>query len=139
MTDHDALRERVAEATTESKTAEMVCRALTHWWKNVGAGDRPHALFIDDPLDAADAASRAERDRVNDWYDQIEALRSIEARQLARLVEDADAALAVMPQTAGEVPSWALQLRDAVEEFIQLDIDGNYDTHRLCLRNTYSR
>ena len=49
-------------------------------------GSRPNALFVDDPLDAADAYSKAARDDVLTWWDQAFANRLADLRKGTRCV-----------------------------------------------------
>lgn len=49
-------------------------------------GDRVHAIFVDDPLDAADAPSKAARDSVTFWWDQALANRLADLKCDVRVI-----------------------------------------------------
>lgn len=49
-------------------------------------GDRAHALFVDDPLDAADAPSKLAREAVTFWWDQALANRLADLQTDTRIV-----------------------------------------------------
>lgn len=49
-------------------------------------GDRVHAIFVDDPLDAADAPSKTARDGVTFWWDQALANRLADLKTDVRII-----------------------------------------------------
>jgi hypothetical protein len=72
------------QKTIYSNTATGFRQAITTGSRVTGT--RPHALFVDDPLDAADAYSKAARDEVLVWWDQAFANRLADLRRGTRCV-----------------------------------------------------
>lgn len=70
--------------TLYKNTATGFHQAITTGQKVTG--DRADALFLDDPLDAKDATSKAERDAVIYWYDQAFANRVSNPKSAVRIV-----------------------------------------------------
>lgn len=73
-----------AQKTHYENTATGFRQATTTGSRITGA--RPNALFVDDPLDAADAYSKAARDDVLTWWSQAFANRLADLRKGTRCV-----------------------------------------------------